>query len=431
MPNARRLVVAVVSTLLAASAFAQHEHALSPEQLRALAASLSRHGAILPQPESVVVNATKQFTITARQFDFSPATFTVNQGDVVQLTVNVPSNDGSTVGHGIFMDTYVDFTNIARGQSKTFQFTASTPGMFGFVCTQSSCGNGHSNMVGFMTVLAPTQPAPTITSLNPTSGSNLGGTSVTITGTNFQVGATVSFGGTAATSATTTSSTTIVTTAPAHALGSVPVTVTNPDNQTVTRANAFTYVVPPPTITSVTPSSGPTSGGTAVTITGTNFQSGATVTFGASAATNVVVVSATQITAKTPLGPANEQVGMPVNVSVTNPDGTNATKSGAFTYTVPPLAVTSVSPSTGSPSGGTQITISGAGFTTALASSVTIGGVAATNVQVIDAVTMRATTPAHAEGSANVVVTVGATSATLTNGFTYATPSPKRRAVRH
>ena len=60
----------------------------------------------------------------------------------------------------------------------------------------------------------------------------------------------------------------------------------------------------PPTVTSVSPVSGSTAGGTAVTITGTNFAAGATVTFGGTAATNVVVVSGTQITATTPAGRA-------------------------------------------------------------------------------------------------------------------------------
>ena len=66
-------------------------------------------------------------------------------------------------------------------------------------------------------------------------------------------------------------------------------------------ANGFTYVVAP-TVSSVSPNSGPVAGGTAVTITGTNFAAGATVKFGATAATNVVVVSSTSITATTPAG---------------------------------------------------------------------------------------------------------------------------------
>src|SRR5262249_5077390 len=45
-----------------------------------------------------------------------------------------------------------------------------------------------------------------------------------------------------------------------------------------------------PTVSSVSPNNGPAAGGTGVTITGTNFAAGATVTFGGAAATNVVVV---------------------------------------------------------------------------------------------------------------------------------------------
>ncbi len=80
-------------------------------------------------------------------------------------------------------------------------------------------------------------------------------------------------------------------------------------------ANGFTYIAPP-TVSSVAPSSGSPAGGTAVTITGTNFAAGATVTFGAAAATNVVVVNSTTITATTPAG----SVGA-VTVTVTNATG--------------------------------------------------------------------------------------------------------------
>ena len=73
---------------------------------------------------------------------------------------------------------------------------------------------------------------------------------------------------------------------------------------------------PAPTVTSVSPNSGTTAGGTAVTITGTNFAAGATVIFGSTAASNVVVVSATTITATTPAGSAGA-----VTVTVSNPGG--------------------------------------------------------------------------------------------------------------
>src|SRR5260370_28543775 len=77
---------------------------------------------------------------------------------------------------------------------------------------------------------------------------------------------------------------------------------------------------PAPAISSISPASGPMSGGTAVTITGANFLTGATVSLGSAAATNVTVVNSTTITATTP---ANS--GGAVNVVVTNPDAQTGT----------------------------------------------------------------------------------------------------------
>jgi hypothetical protein len=82
-----------------------------------------------------------------------------------------------------------------------------------------------------------------------------------------------------------------------------------------------------PTVTSVSPNEGPTAGGIAVTITGSNFASGATVAFGGAAATSVVVASATEITAKTPPHAPGS-----VNVVVTNRDGRSATLASSFIY---------------------------------------------------------------------------------------------------
>jgi IPT/TIG domain len=79
-----------------------------------------------------------------------------------------------------------------------------------------------------------------------------------------------------------------------------------------------------PTVSSISPTSGPTTGGTSVTITGANFVSGATVAFGGTAATGVTVVSSTTITATTPPMAAGT-----VPVKVTNPDGSSATLSSA------------------------------------------------------------------------------------------------------
>ena len=107
--------------------------------------------------------------------------------------------------------------------------------------------------------------------------------------------------------------------------GSVAVSVTTPGGLG-TRADGFTYLGTP-TVTSVSPGTGPLSGGTTITVTGTGFAAGTTVSVGGVAATNVVVVSGTTMTAVTPAaGTAGAR-----SVAVTAPGGT-VTKRDAFTY---------------------------------------------------------------------------------------------------
>ena len=86
---------------------------------------------------------------------------------------------------------------------------------------------------------------------------------------------------------------------------------------------------PAPTVTSISPSTGTTAGGTSVTITGTNFTGATSVSIGGTAATGVTVVSATSITATTPAKAAGT-----ASVLVTTAGGTNSTNT-LFTYTTP------------------------------------------------------------------------------------------------
>src|SRR5205814_2460657 len=128
-------------------------------------------------------------------------------------------------------------------------------------------------------------PAPTVSAILPNSGTAAGGTAVTITGTNFLAGATVSLGGTAATGVTVVNSTSITATTAPHAAGAVNVVITNTDAQSGTLTNGYTYTGtnPAPTVSAITPNSGSTGGGTPVTITGTGFLAGATVSLGGKA----------------------------------------------------------------------------------------------------------------------------------------------------
>lgn len=86
-------------------------------------------------------------------------------------------------------------------------------------------------------------PPPTVTSIFPYAGSSAGGTTVTITGTNFAPGATVAIGGAAATSVSVASMTSLTAVTGPRSTGAADVVVTV-DGQTGALANAFTYVVP-------------------------------------------------------------------------------------------------------------------------------------------------------------------------------------------
>jgi hypothetical protein len=89
-------------------------------------------------------------------------------------------------------------------------------------------------------------PAPVVSSVTPNSGITAGGTSLTISGNSFVSGATVTLGGAAATNVNVLNGTTITATTPAHAAGAVNLVVSNPDNQSATLSNGFTYTTPAP-----------------------------------------------------------------------------------------------------------------------------------------------------------------------------------------
>jgi IPT/TIG domain len=190
-------------------------------------------------------------------------------------------------------------------------------------------------MVGFSsTGLTFTNPpaSNTTTPMTPTSGPDIGGTAVTIFGSGFQPGAVVLFGSGATAvpgvNCVVLADTTITCKTPASTADvAVDITVINVDGQSSTAAAAYTFLNVTPTITTVAPATGPTNGGTTVSITGSNFQAGAEVTIGGLAAGDVVVHDTSTITANSPALP----VGAAQDV-VVNDLGAAATAAGAFTY---------------------------------------------------------------------------------------------------
>ena len=102
---------------------------------------------------------------------------------------------------------------------------------------------------------------------------------------------------------------------------------------------------PPLSVTSISPTSGPTKGGTVVTISGENFLTGATVTIGGTPATNVTVVNPTTITATTPPGTAGTANVVVINPGCTGEPICSATLANAFTYVAPPPPAVQLTPS--------------------------------------------------------------------------------------
>jgi hypothetical protein len=269
---------------------------------------------------------------------------------------------------------------------------------------------------------------PAVTGVTPNTGSTAGGTSVTIGGNNFSGATAVSFGGVPATSFTVNTVGTITATAPAQAAGTVDVIVTAPGGTTaVVAADHFTYTAAAaPVVTGVSPNTGSTGGGTAVTVSGTGFIGASGVTFGGVAAA-YTVNSDTSITATAP----PEAAGV-VDVQVTTPSGTSAVVSADhFTYTAAAApAVTGVTPASGSAAGGSVVAVLGSGFTGA--SAVSFGTAAAVSFTVVSDGALYATAPAGTAGTVDITVTTptGTSSTSSADHFTYtAVPVPSMTGV--
>jgi hypothetical protein len=117
-------------------------------------------------------------------------------------------------------------------------------------------------------------------------------------------------------------------------------------------------------------------------------------------------------------------------VTVTQPDANGAFDTTILVHVTPPptgLFVTSALPPTGPTAGGTQVALNGQNFVAGCA--VSFGGTAATAVTLTNPTTLTVTTPAHAAGNVNVVVTCAADSYTLANGFTYTAATPQLDAI--
>ncbi len=327
-------------------------------------------------------------------------------GTAFTLTVN---------GTGFVSTSVVNFNSAAK--TTTFvsatQITASitagdiaAAGTINVTVTNLAPGGGTSGISTFTV----NNPVPAITSLSPASAI-AGGAAFTLTvnGTNFVSGAVVSFNGSPKTTTfvSATQVTAAITTGDIATAGAFNVSVTNPVPGGGASGNSsFAVNNPVPAITSLSPSSAIV-GGAAFTLTvnGTNFVSGAVVSFNGNAR-NTTFVSATQVTAAITTG--DIATAGTFNVSVANPlPGGGASGNSPFAVNNPAPAITSLSPNGATAGGaGFTLTVNGTGFVST--SAVKFNGNAKTT-------TFVSSTQITAAILSSDITTVGPANVTVTN----------------
>ncbi len=325
----------------------------------------------------------------------SPATGSTAGGQVVSIT-----------GTGFTGATGVSFGGTAAGgysilSDSLIEAVAPAAGSAGSVDVQVTTNNGTSATVSADQFTYVALGAPTVGGLGTGSGSTAGGTSVSITGTNFTPASQVFFGGVPAASVSYPSGTSLSAVSPAGYAGAVDVTVTTASGTSATSgSDQFTYTAAAaPTIGSLGTTSGTTAGGTSVTINGSNLAGAVGVTFGGVGAVSFTIVSGTQITAVTPANIAGV-----IDVVVTTTAGSSTPSSNSrFTFSAAsPPAVSGLGTSSGTTGGGTSVVLTGTDFTGA--TDVTFGGVSAASFTVDSATQITAVSPPMAAGTAAVVV---------------------------
>jgi len=174
-------------------------------------------------------------------------------------------------------------------------------------------------------------PAPILNSLSPDNGPSSGGTTITLYGSNFQSGATVLIGGSSCSDYNYSGiPSQIICITPPGSFGQTDVTVVNPDTQYSILTGSFWYDADP-VLNTVSPDHGLPAGGTTITLTGLNFQSGATVTIGSSSCSDYNYSGVPgQIVCDSPSGTLGQ-----ADVTLTNPDTKYSTLVNGFTYSIP------------------------------------------------------------------------------------------------
>ena len=225
-------------------------------------------------------------TVTTPGGTSNSATFTYVAAPALTAVspVQGPTSGGTAVtltGTGLAGATAVNFGGnpaLSYTVNSAMQITAVVPVGTGAVPVTVTTPGGTSNSVTYTYVVA-----PVLTAVSPVQGRASGGATVILTGTGLTGATAVSFGSNPATSFTVNSATQITAVAPAGT-GGVPVTVTTVGGTT---GPVYFFYLNAPSLTAVSPTQGPVSGGTTVTLTGTGLTGATAVSFGSNPATSL------------------------------------------------------------------------------------------------------------------------------------------------
>jgi hypothetical protein len=378
--------------------------------------------------------------VTADKFTFQTLSAPVIYGVSPHTGITSGNTQVTIYGSGFNSGSTVRFGTNAASSAQAFdtvlyvQSPAGSAGTLDITITNPA-GTSVVGPSDRFTYLAP--GAPLVQTVTPNRGVATGGQSIYLVGTGFTGATSVQFGTAVSTSFYVFNDTQLYAQSPAGTSGAtVDITVTTPvGTSAASNADKFTYFTPvAPTVTAVSPSSGPASGGTTVWVTGTGFSVVSAVNFGTSAASQFKTQSDTVIEI---MGSPAGTSGSTIDITVVTPGGTSTvTTADHFNYTVPVAPVIhAVSPSSGPANGNTTVYITGTAFSGA--SAINFGAAASPSFFVeSDGTVITATSPVGTNGTTVDirVVTSGGTSAITTNDqFTYTAavtpPAPTVSAV--
>jgi hypothetical protein len=415
-----------------------------------------------PDPEKVTFAATDTTTATAvaetatvsfvlrpnedstSTIMAAPATVEADGTSSAAITVTLENNGvhlaGDTVslsqGQGDSIISTDDPVSNAAGQV-TFSVTDLTAQAVSYEATDLTTAT-ELDSAATVTFTAPPGGSlrPAVSAISPTSGPGGGGTEVTITGSNLSGTTAVDFGTQLAPTFTISpTGTEVVAVSPIPVVaGSVDVTVTGPGGTSpTTSADVFTYTsAPPVTVADITPASGPVSGGTRVTLTGTGLDgTGTVVDFG----THQAKVLSTDGRTATVLAPSGGSVSRVHIVVSTGERSSTPGPMDVFAFVGPARpalpAILKLAPTSGPAHGGTTVTLHGTNLSGA--SKVEFGGIPGTDLVVApggSSLTVRSPAVTHAEVVRIMVVTKNGDSvAVAADHFTYLTPTSVYHAL--